>query len=382
MDDRTINRRTLAVVDVISSWVVNTFYNYLHQEAVTIHTSGRTASITDGYKFIVKQYLDSFNTSEGYRRNLMGLHKYYIDNTRYSSIPFDMWIKDILQQFVPADYFPIMSNAQQDTTLRNILVNSIQQFSSDVICTKTIDSLITNHEHPSIVPVMKESMRRSLLFERQRLFQAVFKSSTGSYDKPMELMKKELASLIEENVSIAYKNKKAVIDLKKALDGMKARDKIITNLQNELVQTRAQVRTAYNQKPIKPPTPEETFVSAVSSSTGLQRQNAFAAGDVLINIADEKSKYEERYNESNATSENDADEENNSEDDSFITSSANTVARHTPNTVARHTPNKVAFNVPNEVTFNTPSDESQSKKEEDHGNEITVELDMAEFLES
>ena len=365
MDDRAINRRTLAVIDVISSWTVNTFYNYLHQQAVTIHTSGRSASITDGYKFIVKQYLDSFNTSEGYRRNLMGLHKYYIDNTRYSSVPFDVWIKDILQQFVPGDYFPIMSNSQQDITLRNILVNAIQQFSSDVICTKLIDNLITNHEHASIVPIMKESMRRSLLFERQRLFQAVFKSSTGSQDKPMELMKKELATLIEENVSLTYKNKKAVTDLKKALDGMKIRDNMIADLQNELTRTRAQLRVKNNQAPIKMPSPEETFITAVSSATGLRQPNSVLENELLVDVStvddndDEKTavEFKEREphttqlveetdtsNASNASNASDRAQEE--EEESFITSS------------------------------------SDDLKPKTQGDETTLSLDMADFLDS
>jgi regulator of replication initiation timing len=231
---RSINGKTLSTINVISSWVVNTFYNYLHQQAIHIHTSGRASSITDAYKFIVRQYLDSFNDSEGYRRNLTALHKYYMDNTRYSSIPFDEWVKDILQQFVPTDYFSIMSNSQQDATLRGIIVNAVTQFSSDVVCTQILDTLITNHDNPNLIQIMKKNMSNSLIFEREKLFQALFNSSSGiSANKPMENMKNEIAKLIEENVLLKHKNLKTIKLLKGALSKMKEQDCTITSLRQQ-----------------------------------------------------------------------------------------------------------------------------------------------------
>jgi hypothetical protein len=266
-DTRTINTRTLATINVVSAWVVNTFYNYLHQQAVNLHTTGRVASITDGYKFIVRQYLDSFSESDGYKRNLLGLHKYYIDNTRYSSIPFDTWIKDILSQFVPADYFPIMSNAQQDMTLRSILLNAITQFSRDVICTPTLNTLITDHSHPSLVPIMKKNMQSALLFERQKLFQAIFKSSTGgSSSKPMDMMRSELTKLVEENVLLKHKNKKAVDSLKAALTKMKQRDVTIGKLQERISHLEKSLKNKSADPPALPPSPSAAFISAVKSA--------------------------------------------------------------------------------------------------------------------
>lgn len=274
-----IGPRTLATINVISAWVVNTFYNFLHQQAVNLHTHGRVANITDGYKFIVRQYLDSFNNSDGYKRNLLGLHRYYMDNTRHSSIPFDVWIRDILSHFVPIDYFTIMSNIQQDSTLRSILLNSIIQFSRDVICTSTLDMLIANHSHPSLVPIMKKSMSSALLFERQKLFQALFKSSTGgSQEKPMDMMRNELTKLVEENVMLKHKNKKAIASLKNAVSKMKDRDIIIRKL-NDKIKNLDNAITATKRSyepPAPPPSPTATFINAVEQQTGMSVQKIIA----------------------------------------------------------------------------------------------------------
>jgi regulator of replication initiation timing len=251
-DNRSISGKTLSTINVISSWVVNTFYNYLHQQAVHIHTSGRAASVTDAYKFIVRQYLDSFNDGDGYRRNLMALHKYYMDNTRYSSIPFDEWMKDILQQFVPIDYFSIMSNSQQDATLRGVLVNAVTQFSSDVVCTQILDTLIINHDNPSLVQIMKKNMSSALVFEREKLFQALFKSSAGVVtNKPMDNMKTEISKLIEENVLLKHKNSKVLSALKSALAKMKERDVTISSL----IKKNADLEHGTKNNVYQPPTP-------------------------------------------------------------------------------------------------------------------------------
>lgn len=278
----------MSVVNVISGWVVNTFYNYLHQKADEMHRCGKVSSITDGYTHWVRLYLGSFNNSEGYLQNLRALHKYWNDNTTSVS-PLDAWIKDILQEFVPSDYFPIMSNKQQDLTLRNVLVTSIKQFSVDIVCTGLRDRLIENHDDPALVPFMKDAMKKALLYERERLFQAVFKSSTNAPDKPTELMKKQLVKLIEENVSLGHKSKQMTKDIKKALSGMKAKDATISRLTETICQLQKQLAEARSQPnpamyiepmsraPANPPRPQpevkseevERFTSIVEKVTGL-----------------------------------------------------------------------------------------------------------------
>jgi hypothetical protein len=266
-----VSRRTMSIINIIASWVVNSYYNILHQRADEMHKMSQVSTITDGYKLMVKCYLRSYDTPSGYLQNLKALHKYYIDNARCVATSFDAWTKEILQQFVPADYFPIMSNKQQDSTLRSVLLNAIKQFSVDVVCTSLLDRLIANHDDPTIVSTMKDSMKAALLFERERLFQAVFKSSTGAPDKPVELMKKELLKLVEENVGLRHKLAAANADIKKALVGLKTKDGAIMRLRAEIDQLRAQPVVVAQPAVVAPARPVTTtaFSSAIEHATGV-----------------------------------------------------------------------------------------------------------------
>lgn len=225
-----VSRRTMMVINVISAWVVNTYYNHLHQEAVQQHDLGKVESITDGYKLMVRVYLASFDSPEGYLKNLRLLQQYYAENTHTGAMSFGQWMKDMLQQFVPTEYFAIMSNTQQDDTIRNILRSAIRHFSSDVICTPLLGRLIENHDDPSIAVAMKESMKSALLYERERLFQALFKSMTNAPDKPTELVKRELCKLVEENVLLRHKYTQATTDLRRAIAALKTKDSTIARL--------------------------------------------------------------------------------------------------------------------------------------------------------
>ncbi len=266
-----IGFKAVVTIDVISSWAVNTFYNHLHERAVTVHAAGRTDSITDAYKLTVRWYLDSFKARDGFGRILRGLYKYYSDYSKFSSLPFDMWTKEVLAQFVPSDYMSIMSNVQQDATLRSILVQSIARFSSDIVCTKLIDLLIMNHGDPSVVPTMKGRMKDALMFERHRIFEAIFKSSVGinksATDEPMEAMKRELRTLVEKNVILEHKVATLTTAARQAIAVAKARDDTIIKLTGQLERMRAVPAI------LPPPTPAASFVASVERSTGLKPQN-------------------------------------------------------------------------------------------------------------
>lgn len=243
-----VSRRTLRVIDIIASWTVNTFYNYLHEEAVTRHSQGRAGSITDGYRQMVKAYLDTFAHHDGYGKIVISLNKYYCDAEKQAMLALDDWIREILGEFIPDDYKSIMTNNQRYDLLRNILLNAIEQFSSVIICGPMFDIMISNHDEPSLVPRMKESMRGMLLAERQNMFARIHRASTNS-DANVNSgsnMKSEIYRLAEENVLLKNKNAKLVAHVKKAIDGMKSRERVINTLNGDLRKARemlAQLQT-------------------------------------------------------------------------------------------------------------------------------------------
>lgn len=244
-----VSRRTLRVIDIIASWVVNTFYNYLHEEAVTRHSQGRAGSITEGYHQMVKAYLDTFAHHDGYGKIVISLHKYYCDAEKQAMLALDEWIREILGEFIPDDYKSIMTNIQRYDLMRNILINAIEQFSSVIICGPIFDILISNHDEPSLVPSMKKSMRGLLLDERKKMFARIHRASTNT-DTTINStanMKSEIYRLAEENVLLKSKNTKLVTQVKKAIDGLKARERVINALNNDFRRAQEKIMQLQNQ---------------------------------------------------------------------------------------------------------------------------------------
>ena len=231
------NRLTITIVNIISSWTVNNFYNSLHQYAVKMHTVGNAQSITDAYINIVSQYLESLNTNNGYKKSIQSLHTYCVDHTTYTGMSFSMWIREILKQFVPTDYYNIMTNDQQDSALRNIIVNSLKQFSSEIISSATLlDDIILRSADTkqATIKTMHEIMTRNLLSSRKGLFQAVhFASTRIPCDKNDIALKKELTTLLKANIELKHELKKANLIVEKQARSIEKQKDVLRKLMNE-----------------------------------------------------------------------------------------------------------------------------------------------------
>lgn len=259
------NRLTITIVNVISSWTVNNYYNSLHQYAVKMHTIGNAQSITDAYINIVSQYLESLNNNNGYKKSIQSLHTYCVDHTTYTGMSFSMWIREILKQFVPTDYYNIMTNDQQDSALRNIIVNSLKQFSSEIISSATLlDDIIlrSTETKQATIRTMHEIMTRNLLSSRKALFQAVhFASSRTPCDKNDIAIKKELTTLLKANIELKHELKKANSMIEKQAKSIEKQKDVLKKLMNEYSTLRNNNSSA-SRKRIEPqmieriPTPE------------------------------------------------------------------------------------------------------------------------------
>jgi hypothetical protein len=201
--------RALSTFEVIASFIVDLYYNHFYQEAKRIRIEGRVDSITDGYKHAIKAYLKSFESSESYRKTIVGIHKYYYTTTRFSSISFSECVNEIVKHFIPEDFFDSTTHQQRDGILRTVLINSVKQFSSDVLCSNLLDNLIDNHDEPGIVRRMQDKMVQALMFEREKMFQSIFTVTNktkggGEFTINMKI-KTEMVKLVKENHALTGK---------------------------------------------------------------------------------------------------------------------------------------------------------------------------------
>jgi hypothetical protein len=203
------SKRALSTFEIVGSFIVDLYYNHFYQEAKRIRIDGRVESITDGYKHAIKAYLNSFENPESYRKTIVGIHKYYYTTTRFGSISFSECVNEIVKHFIPEDFFESTTNQQRDGILRMVLMNSVKQFSSDILCSNLLDTLIDNHGQEGIVRRMQDKMVQALMFEREKMFQKIFNVSNkpkngGDFTVVMK-MKSEMIKLVKENHTLTSK---------------------------------------------------------------------------------------------------------------------------------------------------------------------------------
>jgi hypothetical protein len=235
---KNYSQKSLSVFEIVSSFVVNLYYNHLYHEAQSFKIAGKVESLTDGYKHAIKAYLQSLNNPTQYKKTIRGIHKYYSATTRYNMISFAECINEIVSHFIPEDFFETTSNPQRDGLLRKVYVNSVKQFSSEVLCTGILNTIIDNHSDITIVRIMQDKMVCALMFEREKLFQEIFNTTNRPSDnKNMTIvmkMKIELKKFVKENHELVTKYNKLKDNALKLISMAKLQKRKIEELEEKL----------------------------------------------------------------------------------------------------------------------------------------------------
>ena len=226
--------RASSTFEIIASFIVDLYYNHFYQEAKRIRIEGRVESITDGYKHAIKAYLNSFEDPVSYRKTIVGIHRYYYTTTKFSTISFAECVNEIVKHFLPDEFFESTTNQQRDGILRRVLLNSVKQFSSDVLCSNLLDTLIDNHTDPGMVRRMQDKMVQALMFEREKMFQEMFNVSNkpagnGDFTLVMK-MKNEMVKLVKDNHGLTCKYNKLKDKALELLDIVKVQKEKINTL--------------------------------------------------------------------------------------------------------------------------------------------------------
>ena len=224
-----MSKHNMLIIEVISAWSVNTYYNVLYEHAIRLQTRGVAKSITDGYIISMRHYLQSFTTRDGFRRNLTLLYEYYVEHTRFASMTFTKWLSEMISQFFPPEFSSmLLSTQQQNKALGNIILNSMRAFAGELVVRDNVSKIVAQRGDKSVVGILKESMRACLLAERTKLHRQLYDSPT---EGGMQIgVRNELNKLVEENIILKNRNDKLKGVLKRAATNLRRRDQIINDL--------------------------------------------------------------------------------------------------------------------------------------------------------
>jgi hypothetical protein len=149
MDHRHYDKKIISTFNVIGCYFVDVYYNHLYLNAKDkVNMGASKKSLTDEYKNCVVLYTTALcKEDKYYKKTLTGIHEYYQMHTRYSNITLRDFINEFIQQFVPIEYYSIMTETDKNTILTKIITDIVKQFSKEVLKIDSLRRIIDQHSN-------------------------------------------------------------------------------------------------------------------------------------------------------------------------------------------------------------------------------------------
>ena len=128
-----ISKNAATLFDIITSYHIN--YTYINLYSIVSSRVGKNPDISksDIYMGVLSEALSSYYLQKGYFKNLSGLHQYFCKHTKFSNMAFKDFINKIVQELVPADYYPSLDSKQKHIIIASVLKNTLRGFVNNII---------------------------------------------------------------------------------------------------------------------------------------------------------------------------------------------------------------------------------------------------------
>lgn len=244
-----VDKKVFSHFDIIASFFVDVFFNDLYLKAIDLADSGKSPSITDGYKRLVAgAYPKAISIRDHYRQVIIRMHGYYCAHTA-RNMGFADFEKQILEQFIPKKYLHDYRDAERENTLHKIVVDCVNDFARFMIAPENVRKVIDLRDCPEFeadIETMKEHIRRYLLTVRDSFYERFIHENTVE-TVPKSLLDKTQAIAVEqirERDKIIADLRAEREDIAKSLDEIKRLKNIAGQLYTELTDTKKDLSTA------------------------------------------------------------------------------------------------------------------------------------------
>lgn len=222
IDKNAYSTETLNTFSFISAYFIDLFYNHLYTQAIRFHRNQQVATVTDGYKASLDAYLQNINNydKELYSDLVHGIHKSFIDYG-FRGISYQACIDKIVKEFIPQDYWKIISFDDKSKILGTIITNSSRAMVYKIISSHLSD-IIDNHGDAENANILQDEYIEILIMEREKLYHEFInaKTNNGSDSSMFAAMEKEILELSKQKNELRHQNhdlKKELLNLQKKM---------------------------------------------------------------------------------------------------------------------------------------------------------------------
>ena len=237
LDRKNYENKTIYLIEILSSYFTDKYYNELYEEAKKLKEKNFTPSVTEAYKHTLQAFLQGISNPKFYQKALVNIQEFISNNGFYGIISYSTCIDKIVGEFIPKSYLNVIIDS--DMTKKAGIINFI--FTN--VNKSFVESLVYNH-FPIIIDVrnkdnatvLKNELIDLFLIERDKLFQRFVISQSGV--KPTD-------AKVDRNFITKFENEfKKVFDEKvKLMQLIKNMKTIIIKKDNENKQLKQELAT-------------------------------------------------------------------------------------------------------------------------------------------
>jgi len=146
------DQRLISIFEILGSYFVDVYYNHVYNSAQTGLKAG--GSLTDEYVRRVQSYIVGVKTDEQcYRQVVQNLHRYFQTTTRYTTLSFADFVERIVQQFIPPEYYDLLTSPEKDESLGSAIADLVSGLGAYVTSPDLIRRIIDEHDHAPRVTI-------------------------------------------------------------------------------------------------------------------------------------------------------------------------------------------------------------------------------------
>ena len=175
------DRKTTTMFGVIGSYFVYIFYNKLYIKAHNKNKlNDKSESLTDEYKNTIRLFMYGVqNEPKYYSQTVKEIHEYYQHETKYSTISLVEFLDNILECFVPEEYFHDLKEVDKEFFINKIVTEAVLEFGVRILTFEKLSSIIDQHNDQHNVEILQKDMNEIFSDIRERIFNHFTRQLTG-----------------------------------------------------------------------------------------------------------------------------------------------------------------------------------------------------------
>ncbi len=164
--------------DIMGSYFVASCYDYLYKSAVDTDHRTKAGTVTETYKSNVLMYARGIGEVRYYHQEVKNLFEYYC---RYNKAQFADFIDIIVKEFIPEDYFAVLSNSDKESALRQIMMKSVKEFTTVLLTPDNLLRIIDEHGNKEHIIILQDTITDIFVEIREEYGDKFLRQQTGHH---------------------------------------------------------------------------------------------------------------------------------------------------------------------------------------------------------